>query len=79
MYNIYSETILFSEYEKDKKTLWLAVLILLYNMVNVAVAFVISTMHEKSCIDLHNAWKFEKGSKIRSFAYLSITMMKLRK
>ena len=29
-------------------------------MVGVAVAIVISTMHEKSCIDLHNARKFEK-------------------
>ena len=27
-----------------------------YNMVGVVVAMVISTMHEKSCIDLHNAW-----------------------
>ena len=26
-----------------------------YNMVGVAVAMVISTMHEKSCIDSHNA------------------------
>ena len=31
-----------------------------YNMVGVAVAMVISTMHEKSCIDSHNAQKFEK-------------------
>ena len=31
-----------------------------YNMVGVAVAMLISTMHEKSCIDSHNAWKFEK-------------------
>ena len=30
-----------------------------YNMVGVAVAVVISTMHEKSCIDSHNARKFE--------------------
>ena len=29
-------------------------------MVGVAVAMVISTMHEKSCIDLHYARKFEK-------------------
>ena len=29
-------------------------------MVGVAVAMVISTMHEKSCIDSHNARKFEK-------------------
>ena len=27
----------------------------IYNMVGVAVAMVIPTMHEKSCIDLHNA------------------------
>ena len=26
-----------------------------HNMVGVAVAMVIPTMHEKSCIDLHNA------------------------
>ena len=50
-----------------------------YNMVGVAVAMVISTMHEKSCIDSHNAWKFEKSSKIQSFTYPAITMMKLRK
>ena len=30
-----------------------------HNMVGVAVAMVISTMHEKSCIDSHNARKFE--------------------
>ena len=30
-----------------------------YNMVGVAVAMVIPTMHEKSCIDSHNARKFE--------------------
>ena len=48
-------------------------------MVGVAVAMVISTMHEKSCIDLHNARKFEKSSKIQSFKHLAITMMKLRK
>ena len=29
------------------------------NMVGVAVAIVISTMHEKSCIDSQNARKFE--------------------
>ena len=34
--------------------------ILVYNIVGVAVAVLISTMHEKSCIDLHNAPKFEK-------------------
>ena len=39
-----------------------------YNMVGVAVAMVISTMHEKSCIDSHNARKFEKSPKIQSFA-----------
>ena len=50
-----------------------------YNMVGVVVAMVISTMHEKSCIDSHNAWKFEKSSKIQSFTHLAITMMKLRK
>ena len=36
-------------------------------------------MYEKSCIDLHNVQKFEKSSKIQSFAYLAIVMMKLRK
>ena len=50
-----------------------------YNMVGVAVAMVISTMHEKSCIDSHNARKFEKSSKIQSFTHPVITMMKLRK
>ena len=29
-----------------------------YNMVGVVVAMVISAMHEKSCIDLHNIPKF---------------------
>ena len=48
-------------------------------MVGVAVAMVISTMHEKSCIDSHNARKFEKNSKIQSFTHLAITVMKLRK
>ena len=48
-------------------------------MVGVVVAMVISTMHEKSCIDSHNAWEFEKSSKIQSFTHLAITMMKLRK
>ena len=48
-------------------------------MDGVAVAMVISTMHEKSCIDSHNAWKFEKSSKIQSFIHIAITMMKLRK
>ena len=43
------------------------------------VAMVISTMHEKSCIDSHNARKFEKISKIQSFTHLAITVMKLRK
>ena len=50
-----------------------------HNMVGVAVAMVISTMHEKSCIDLHNVRKFEKRSKIKSFTYLAIAMMKLWK
>ena len=44
-------------------------------MVGVAVAMVIPTMHEKSCIELHNAQKFKKYSKIQSFKYLAITMM----
>ena len=48
-------------------------------MVDVPVAKVISTMHEKLCIDSHNAEKFEKRSKIQSFTYLAIPMMKLRK
>ena len=50
-----------------------------YNMVGVAVAMVISTMHEKSCIDSQNARKFEKSSKIQSITHLAITVMKLRK
>ena len=50
-----------------------------YNMVGVVVAMVISTMHEKSCIDSHNARKFENSSKIQSFTHLAITVMKLRK
>ena len=50
-----------------------------YNMVGVVVAMVISTMHEKSCIDSHNARKFKKSSKIQSFTHLAITMMKLWK
>ena len=50
-----------------------------YNMVGVAVAMVISTMHEKSCIDSHNARKVEKSSKSQSFTHLAITMMKVRK
>ena len=48
-------------------------------MIGVVVANVISTMHEKSCIDSHNARKFEKSSKIQSFTHLAITVMKLRK
>ena len=36
-----------------------AKVIIHYNMVGVVVAMVISTMHEKSCIDSHNARKFE--------------------
>ena len=47
-------------------------------MVGVVVAMVISTMHEKSCIDSHNARVFEKSSKIQSFTHHAITMMKLR-
>ena len=35
-----------------------------HNLVGVAVTMVISTMHEKSCIDLHNARKFEKIPKL---------------
>ena len=50
-----------------------------YNMVGVAVAMVIFTMHEKSCIDSHNARKFEKSYKIQPYTHLAITMMKLRK
>ena len=57
----------------------LAALFAYYNMVGVAVAIVISTMHEKLCIDSHNARKFEWSSKTRSFTHLAITMMKLRK
>ena len=34
-------------------------------MVDGAVAMVIPTMHEKSCIDLHNARLFEKYSEIQ--------------
>ena len=48
-------------------------------MVGVVVAMVISTMHEKSCIDSHNAREFEKNSKIQPFTHLTITMMKLWK
>ena len=58
---------------------WSKVIVANYNMVGVAVAMVISTMYEKSCIDSHNARKFEKSSKIQSFTHLAITMMKLRK
>ena len=35
------------------------------------------TMHEKLCIDLRNARKFEKKCKIPSFTYVAITMTKL--
>ena len=38
----------------------LSLSIYIYNMVGVVVAMVISTMHETSCIDSHNARKFEK-------------------
>ena len=54
-------------------------LILDYNMVGVVVVMVISTMHERSCIDSHNVREFEKRSKIQSFTHLAITMMKLWK
>ena len=46
-----------------------------YNMVGVVVSMVISTMHEKSCIDSHNERKFEKSSKIQSFTHLAIRMI----
>ena len=39
---------------------FLECIIFVYNIVGVAVAMLICTMHEKSCIDLHNARKFEK-------------------
>ena len=48
-------------------------------MVGVAVAIVISAMHEKSCIDSHNARKYENSSKIQPFTHLAITTMELRK
>ena len=48
-------------------------------MVGVAVGMMIFTMREKSSIDLHNAQKFEKRSKVQSFTHLVITMMTLRK
>ena len=50
-----------------------------YNMVGEAVVMVISTMHEKSCIDSDIARKFEKSSNPQSFTHPAITMMKLRK
>ena len=34
-------------------------MVVYYNMVGVVVAMVICTMHEKSCIDSHNAREFE--------------------
>ena len=37
-----------------------SIILLHYNMVGVAVAMVISTMHEESCLDSNNARKFEK-------------------
>ena len=40
-------------------------------MIGVAVAIVISTMHVKSCIELNNARKSEKKSKIESLSYHS--------
>ena len=42
-----------------------------YNMVGVVVAMVISTMHEKSCIDSHNARKFEKKVPTLSHSHIS--------
>ena len=67
----------------QKACIWITCIlvgmILGYNMVGVAVVMVISIMHEKSCIDSHNARKFEKSSKIQSFTHLAITMMKLWK
>ena len=48
-------------------------------MVGMAVAMVIFTMHEKSCIDSHIARKFEKSSETQSFTHLAITMIKLQK
>ena len=41
-------------------------------MVGVAATMVISTMYEKSCIDSHNARKFETCSKIQSFSNLAM-------
>ena len=38
-----------------------------YNMVGMALTMSISTIHERACIDLLNAWKFEKDSKNYSF------------
>ena len=52
---------------------------LCYNMVGVFVCMVISTMHGKSCIDSHNARKFEKRFKFQSFTHLAVAMKKLRK
>ena len=41
-------------------------------MVDVALAMVISTMHEKSCMDLHNVRKFEiKLQKSVIYIYLN--------
>ena len=50
-----------------------------YNMVGVAVVMVTSTMNGKPRVDWHNARNLEKSSKIPSFTYLAIVMMKLRK
>ena len=41
------------------------------NMVGVAVTIVIYAMHEKPCIYLHDAWKFEKVPK---FSHLRIVI-----
>ena len=43
----------------QSKYMYNACFIPFYNMVGVVVAMMISTMHEKSCIDSHNARKFE--------------------
>ena len=48
---------------------WNVIAVWYYNMVGVVVAMVISTMHEKSCIDSHNArgiWKKFQNSVIHT-------------
>ena len=44
--------------------------VIIYNIVGMAFALAMSTMHEKSCIDLHNAQKFEINLQ-NSFIYIS--------